>query len=1066
MLKQGIFTDKRGISYSIYELSSKGFYRFDITRENATFHTDPNAVIFSIVRKRKTYTFGDESLYEDYKELLALSSVIKAPIEKSTEWRGGKYFAKNVQSSESQSYLNEIITCNGVTTSTTVSYGIRFITLFIANEYNEMKLDPLNFSDYTETMLDGESQVTLSTPYYPLSYLRAKYNISHIEKNDFVVADDIDTARKRLNRYASAGNCLRGFDTETTGLDVDLYGEDKLTGVILSYREDEATYFPFGHKEFPNLPMEFLDELMKVVIQHQDTTIAHNKKFDRKVMKKLGYDLQIKWDTMVLSFMVNPVIARGAHSEKDLIYRLEGRKYLELDEIFISEKNIDFSVLPKDIVKVYACPDGCNVIKLYKHLINELPKYSRNLYEIESRLADIKADQEYYGLKVNVEEFIKNFDNCEYMIDKLVRMFRQMTRIDGNIDSPAVLSNLIYDRMRCDVLMRTKTGKPSTSSKAITKLAHQKKTDKSENGISEDIVDKFGKVVIKASEFNTSKYPVLLVLEKYRKYQKLKTAFYARFERTVKHGRIFFWINQNGAASGRQSSPMHQLPPELKGVIVADDNRAMWDPDYSQMELRMIAFLAKEKDLIKLCEDPEVDIHRAIGSLISGKEMYAISDKERKVGKSRNFGVVYLISAYGLANQMFGAGANQKKEYVDKAQESLDEFYHRFKRIRAYIAQNATNVRKNGYITTFFGRNRYFKEIFDPDVSSRKKASLIRQANNTPVQGSSADYLKIAEVNFDNWIREKGWNEIMPDGFPRVRLALTIHDEAIIMADKSIPYEEIVEMITRCMDMPIKDAPPFFVQPTLVSTWADHDDSRLAMPIKLRDKLIEDYHKTGVSILNEENYLDTLVNYQTAQLEGYMSEMIAKYGPNPDDVAANIKHPTLTHSLLEAYTPKDARDLDHMDKIVAATHAYMEGVNVEQIIHQAPKQEALDDERLFGELDSLVNFDKDGNVIYEFAEDENELDYALPTADEERYINEMAKGEIVKVWELGDAICVDIDNLTEESSNRVIQEVWKYKDPDGFFKVIFYYNGSLLDAGFRVEDLPKEEITNLIQSLH
>ena len=155
----------------------------------------------------------------------------------------------------------------------------------------------------------------------------------------------------------------------------------------------------------------------------------------------------------------------------------------------------------------------------------------------------------------------------------------------------------------------------------------------------------------------------------------------------------------------------------------------------------MIAFLACEKDLTELCKDPENDIHRANGFLISGKEMWEISSEERKAGKRRNFGVVYLISAYGLAGQLFGAGYT--KENVQFAQHQLDEFYDRFKRIKRYIAYNGVRVQTEGKISTYFGRIKYFKEILDPEITSKKRASIIRQSNNMTVQGTAADYMKL-----------------------------------------------------------------------------------------------------------------------------------------------------------------------------------------------------------------------------------------------------------------------------------------------------------------------------------
>ena len=155
--------------------------------------------------------------------------------------------------------------------------------------------------------------------------------------------------------------------------------------------------------------------------------------------------------------------------------------------------------------------------------------------------------------------------------------------------------------------------------------------------------------------------------------------------------------------------------------------------------------LAGEKDLIEMCTDPENDVHRVCASLITGKEMWEITPEERSIKKRVNFGVVYLISGYGLAGQLKGPGYT--KEDVEFCQEQLDAFYKRFKRIDLYLKKNAIKVKTNGYMKTYFNRIKYFKEIFDPDITNKKRASIIRQSNNMPVQGTAADVMKIAEVS-------------------------------------------------------------------------------------------------------------------------------------------------------------------------------------------------------------------------------------------------------------------------------------------------------------------------------
>lgn len=1132
MLKQGLYVDKYGEEHLINIVEEPQFYRIDITRQGYNFHTDVEGVEYSLLRKRKTFQYGNRKIYDNYLELLDRAHNIKADMEKSSEWKDGKYITKMIKKRTDLNFTHETRLVNGKFDSDTIILDKESITIFVTGEVYGVKLDPINFYEYEELAISKTSNEEFTTPYIPLNVLKTKYDLSHIDKKDCKVVTTVEEARSRLEEWLKHPSPIKGFDTETTGTDVDMYGEDKLVGIILAYDKNGSTYYPFRHEEFDNLPMEFLDELMKAVKHEESKLVAHNKKFDRKVMMKEGYDLLIHWDTMLLSFIINPVIEKGAHALKELMLKLNGLKFLELSEIFISEKLIDFGKLPIDIVKYYACPDAYNVIELFEDLYAKLPIYQRALFEKECQLADLKADQEYYGMRVDTKKFAANYENCNYVIDMLLRAFRELTHIDGNVNSPAVLSDLMYNKMKCKVLLRTKTGKASTSSAAIRKLANTKA--EVPKIVSNDLVDLFGNVVIKGSTLAKSKYPALVILDKYREYNKRKTAFYARFERTMKTGRIFFWINQNGAASGRQSSPMHQLPPELKEVMLSDfDNRDLWGPDFSQIELRMIAYLANETDLIELCKNPENDIHRIIGALISGLEMWEITSKMRSEGKRRNFGVVYLISGYGLAGQMFGPGYTE--EQVAYCKEQLDAFYKRFKRIARFIRDNGTFVQQKGYMMTRgYNRIRYFKEILDPDISSRVKASLIRQANNMPVQGTAADYLKIAEVNMYYYIREKGWYE-KEQGIPLVRPMLSIHDEILISAHESIPKEEIIEMIKVCMEVPIEGAPPFFVAPAKMDNWEGHNDDSLAIPVLYRDTLIDNYNKTkesvfktskyeivlddelkkifrdechkpkheliekyssrvgwkyisgnygeniseegkmhgllaylesGKTIYKDSNYRKLLADYREGRLRTYMDDLIAKYGTDYKVVGKKVRHPSLTHELLARFSDeiKESHlELTHEEQIDYATKCYIEGVaSIRDIIQENTVN--ADHEEFFKEIENLVNFDENGEVIYEEAE-EAEDEYTVSAYDDEKFINYMTSGITYKVWEVADAITVDVDGLDTKQVNEVIKVLWQSRDDNGFFKVFLLYGGKLVDTKFKVENLDYTEITNLIIQL-
>lgn len=1135
MIHQGIFLDSKGVLHQFYEAETNLYYRLDICVRGTPFQVDPSGVEYSIFKKKTTYIYGSEDIFKEYNKLKETIYNTTGDENQEQKWSEGKFFVIKTCDNNARDFHAKTILCNGSVAEYEAHIGEQFFH-YTTMDQPVLKMDPLNIQQYKERVIElsDKDHATYTTPYYPYDVLVKRYDLKHIESKDFVVATNLELAEQRLKEWYESDATYKGFDTETTGLDVWWHGDDHLVGIILSIGTEVSTYFPFAMKLMNNLPKSFLDKLMKCCIEQEDRLVAHNKKFDRQVMMKEGYDLRIKWDTMIISFMLNPVTIRGAHALKELVLKLNGKKFLELDEIFIS-KDIDFSILPEDITRIYACPDSTNAVALLEHLLPQVPKNMMPIILIEMALADLKADQEYYGIRVDIQKYKANYENCNYVLDRLLKTFRHITHEDGNLNSPEVLSTLLYDKMGCKVLLRTKTGKRSTSGKAIDKLAGTR-VEKPHN-ITEPITDKFGRVVIAAEKLANSKYPALVILSKYREFVKRKTAFYARFERTMKTGRVHFWVNQNGASSGRQSSPMHQLPPELKDVIISDSGiKDLWGPDYSQVELRMIAFLAGETELIKMCDDSDNDIHRVCASMITNKEMWEITKEERSIKKRVNFGVVYLISGYGLAGQIFGPGYTDEQRIF--CQEQLDAFYKHFKRIDLYLKKNAIKVKQDGYMRTYFNRIKYFKEIFDPDITNKKKASLIRQSNNMPVQGTAADLMKLAEVNMYHWIRKAGWNEIDSDGLPKVRVMLSIHDEVLISSNRDIPMEEIMDMIKTCMQVEIPGAPPFFAAPAKMANWGGHSNDALAVPIKYRDQLVEDYHRTKKSVFKrsyyrldlpedkrvelykdesplkekiekylpyalftkqygnytdvlsdnakkealidyinsgnkiyvDENYLDLLNGYRDKVLENYMADLIANYGPDADSVAQHVRHPSLTHELLDRFSEeiKAAGELSHVDQINLATHEYIDKLNAGKVIeikNFMPDEPIVMDKDLFIEqTENLYQFDRDGNIIYE-EETDDDMDSAVDDNDDTDYITYLTEGKIYKVWKVVDTIVLDVENLAYEQADKVLAKVWESRQPNGFYRVLMKIQGKLVDTKMRVEDIDTDEISDYITQL-
>lgn len=1137
MLSSGVFQTPTA-SYTIYEIQEVGFYRIDFMRANGAFQTDVENVLYSQVHRKNTYVYGDSDIYLEFLRVKESIEVAKMKTQKESRWQNGEFITTVTGVNQKLGYSSTSIMSNGSTTDYTLQGEGCIIHMFVVDPVYGVKLNPLNFDMYTKTTLSSDTiEENDGALYHSLDYLKKRYDLAWVDMMDFVVATNLDIAKKRLAEYRASKYPLHGFDTETTGLDVCMYGDDRVVGIILAEDTKKSTYFPFRHTGDFNLPIEFMKDVAEAVIEQEDHTVAHNKKFDREAMLKEGFDIHVKWDSMQASIVLNPIIQKGAHSLKPLVDELLGLHFLELDEIFVNPKDINFAVLPPELIKYYACSDGTNTVALFQHQLDKLPKFQEKLLELECDLADVKADMEYYGIRVDVKKYERQYKNCNYILDMLLDAFRRLTQEDGNINSPQVLLPLLYNKMKCKVLLRTKTGQPSTSSAAIKKLA--KLPTKKPHNITEDLVDLYGKTIIKASDLANARYPALVILAKYREYNKLKTAFYARFERTMKTGRVFFWVNQNGAATGRQSSPMHQLPPALKEVILSDaDDRDFWGPDFSQIELRMIAYLAGETELIELAKDPNNDIHRIIGSLITGKEMWEITPEERSVGKRRNFGVVYLISARGLAGQIFGPGFTE--ENVEFCQQQLDDFYHHFKRIDRYIKGNAKKVKKYGYMqTAWFNRRRMFTEIYDPNIEPSKLASILRMANNVPVQGTAADYLKLAEIKMDKFIRAKGWNKLK-DGFPLVRMMLSIHDEIIISSDQSIPYEEIVEMITECMETPVEGAPPFFAQPARMDCWAGHSNDALAFPIPFRDRVVKEYKETGNSIFKNsyfklqypealveylnsnpnapttsvveafldqctlkfdhgdytrefttehvkealfkyiesgyttyriDNYLALLNEYRDNELRDYMTGLVQKYGTDYKIVGQHVRHPSLTHELLGRFKKEmDGMELSHVDSITEATRRY-----IENMLTEAPEKKFVfklptvavetDKDKFTVQLEQSVDFDKDGNVVFYDGEEEEDFFATVDDPDPDSIIYQVSQTPTY-VWELGDIIVFDVQDMLDCYVNDVLKYIFTKKDDNGFYNVSIIYKGKLVDTKMRIEKLDTVEANNFVIQLN
>lgn len=1118
MIKQG-FMIVGEEQYTLYEVEGKGFYRFDICKMGTPFHTDPLNIIFSTYRRKNTYMFGDRELYNLVKEIKDKLTFAKLEPQSESSWVDGKFIMRRVRGTDNNFFMDKKFS-NGKFESETYVDGERVVQLSLMSDI-EFNTLPINSNQYETVIIDG-SFTQASSPYVPLSVLQAKHNLQWVAEREYFVVETEEQAEEVLEECVNSKFTV-GFDYETDGLEFNLYTRNNIAGIVLSPKRGVSYYIPIGMKKMENIRWEFLEKVeeafQKIHMQSDYTedddisvegetsrgAVAHNAKFEHKVSKAWNLNIPIRHDSFILSYILNPNKFKGTHSLKGLEYERSGLKFLEFEDIFLDKNFINFMDLDKELTRVYACPDADNTCGVLEDLWMKLPPYQRALYELEAQLVEVKADQEYWGIRIDEKVFIENYRTAMETQDLLIKLIQVMLRSEAKINSTQVLQTIIYDKMKAPVVLRTAKGKPSTSSKALRKLATIPR-EVPVDIIKEDIVDSKGRLILKKSDLNKAKFPVILILEKYREVNKQITAFYNRIIRDSKgdlkrivdeelgieqvegfQTRYFFWVAQYGAESGRQSSPIHQLPKVIKRGVRADsDDHYLADTDYMQVELRLLFSMAGETKLVELCEDPDNDMHRAIACLLQDKQMWEISADERQKDKARNFGVVYLISGMGLALQKYGAGAT--KEQIAECNQSIDEFYRGARRVSQFIKKNREIVLRDKQISTLFNRTRYFPELADPDLPRDRRESLIRQANNLPVQGIAADIMKRAEVNLDIIIKQKGWDKLVdtPQGkFPLVRSMLSAHDELLASCHNSIPVEEIMLAKRQAMEISIEGFAPLFVGTSIIDNWEEGKASKFEVPVTLRNKMIDDYLATGKSALDmskspKEEMLRITNEFRENNLREYMEGLIAEHGDVLDNLYIHIKHDSLTHELIDRFPQtKEDEDKDgtlaHIDQIRYSCEKYLEYRKIDAAsisVEEEELIEARDDEdvntffeEISGLADSLVTFDPEGNMIYEEGYTEEEDEMSLMFDDELEFIAHRTSGEELLVWQTFNNITINVEELFPNNIDKVLSKVWETKDTNGFYEVLILYNNELVKTGIKVENMDIEEVNKYVIEL-
>ncbi len=559
------------------------------------------------------------------------------------------------------------------------------------------------------------------------------------------------------------------FDLETTGLNVFA---DTIVGISFSTEVKSAYYLPLGHQNDKQLPLQPTLEKLRPLFASGKMKIGHNLKFDIEIMDNAGLKVAAPYfDTMVAAYLLDPI--SGKYGLKHLAKQFLGREMINLMELIGEDaKYADFSQVPVDVATDYAASDADCTMGLYEifRLALKAQHMDKLFYEVEMPLLEVLVAMECAGIAVD----------CAMLAAMAAELAKEMKELERNIfaiagevfnlNSPKQLAHILFTKLMLPVKKRTKTG-PSTDVEVLEELAGEKFE------IAERLMD-------------------------YRQYTKLKSTYLDVLPALVnpKTGRLHTSFNQTITATGRLSSSdpnLQNIPargdwgqrlrsafvPEKKGWLILA-------ADYSQVELRVLAHLSGDPELVKAFQE-ESDVHQATADEIG------IS---RAAAKTVNFGVIYGISDFGLAKQL--------KIKKTEAAKYIDRYFARHSGVQAFIKKLVEQAREDEYVTTLLGRKRPLPDINSPHGGLRAAAE--RMAINTPVQGSAADMIKVAMVAVCARLKSEKL---------AAKLILQVHDELVLEVPEA-ELEEVKKIVVEEMENALRLSVPVKVDVGSGANWA------------------------------------------------------------------------------------------------------------------------------------------------------------------------------------------------------------------------------------------------------
>ncbi|MAX86351.1 MULTISPECIES: DNA polymerase I [Thalassolituus] len=563
---------------------------------------------------------------------------------------------------------------------------------------------------------------------------------------------------------------LFAFDTETTSLN---YKDAEIVGVSFCTEAGKAAYVPLAH-DYAGAPEQLdrdavLAQLKPILDDKNLKKVGQHMKYDAHVLANYGIQLKgVEFDTMLESYVLDSVATK--HDMDSLSLKYLGHKTVKYEDIAgKGAKQLTFNQIGIEEAGPYAAEDADITLRLHQMLWPQLAArkaQSKVFKDIEMPVMPVLFEMEENGALIDAEKLHEQSAQIEQRLQELERAAHDSAGQVFNLGSPKQLAEILFEKQGLPVVKKTPKGAPSTAEEVLQELAEEYELPRL-------ILENRGLAKLKSTY--TDKLPLMM---------------------NSKTGRVHTSYHQAVAATGRLSStdPNLQNIPirseegrKIRQAFIAPEGYKLVAADYSQIELRIMAHLSGDQGLVSAFAEDR-DVHRATAAEVFGEKEEDVTDNQRRSAKAINFGLIYGMSAFGLAKQL-GIARGEAQDYVSK-------YFERYPGVREYMDNTREQAKEQGYVETLYGRRLYLPDIRSSNVQRHQHAE--RTAINAPMQGTAADIIKRAMIRVHEWLPASGYD---------AKLLMQVHDELILEVREDQAETFAVELKTQMQCAATLDVP-------------------------------------------------------------------------------------------------------------------------------------------------------------------------------------------------------------------------------------------------------------------